>query len=287
MSGSPRVVALAGVALFQDTGRRHLASGVPRSGAFDAFAHAAATCLVGRSPADASLEVSGTVGIGVERPLTFAVTGVATVAIDGRTVPTWTALHAAPGVVLDVHATGRAYLAVGGGFRPRPVLGSRSTCVLGPLGPAPVAHGDVLPVCADSTAPTVGDVVQRPPDTTLLRAVPGPHLPLEAGAATITQASRIGVRLRPDRPVVSHGLLPSIAVLPGTIQVLPSGEWVVLGPDAGTMGGYPVLGVVASADLRHLAHMGPGDRPTFQPIAPKDAPEPDLPQVLRLGDLPG
>jgi allophanate hydrolase subunit 2 len=279
------VTALSGSALYQDAGRRHLDGGVPRSGAFDALAHAAATRLVGGSPQEASLEVVGLLEARVGQRLVVAVTGAATVHLDGRSAPAWTAIEVPVGTLLQVTAQGRGYLAVAGGFRPRPVLGSRSTCLMGPIGPAPVAVGDRLPVSRGGSGGTVGDVVQAPPAGSRLRAVPGPHLRLDVSRATVVDASRIGVRVRPERPVASQGTLPSLGVLPGTIQALPSGDWVVLGPDAGTMGGYPVLGVVASADLRLLAHVRPGDGLRLVPIGTEEIPDIPDPRVLRLGGL--
>jgi allophanate hydrolase subunit 2 len=99
--------------------------------------------------------------------------------------------------------------------------------------------------------------------------------------------SRIGIRLRPAGAVAAGASLPSLGVLPGAIQVLPSGDWVVLGPDAGTMGGYPIVGVVVSADLGRLAHVAPGQVLQLLPVAAGDAPRPVLPRILRLGALRG
>jgi len=45
----------------------------------------------------------------------------------------------------------------------------------------------------------------------------------------------------------------SSAVIPGTIQVPPSGQPIILMGDAQTTGGYPRIGVVIRADLWKLA----------------------------------
>jgi allophanate hydrolase subunit 2 len=47
--------------------------------------------------------------------------------------------------------------------------------------------------------------------------------------------------------------LLSHAVLPGTIQVPPNGQPIVLMGDAQTTGGYPKIGAVIKADLWKLA----------------------------------
>lgn len=287
MTGVARVEALVGSALFQDAGRRHVASGVPVGGAFDRFAHEAATRLVAGTPADAALEVAGTLVLSTPGRLTCALAGSASLRVDGRAAPVWTALDVPAGSRIEVAATGRGYLAITGGLHPKPVLGSRSTCLMGPVGPAPIRAGDALPLGPIRTADTVGDVVAPPPPTDELRVVPGPHHPLTAGPVTVVDVSRIGIRLRPAGAVAAGASLPSLGVLPGAIQVLPSGDWVVLGPDAGTMGGYPIIGVVVSVDVGRLAHVVPGQVLTLRPVAAGDAPRPVAPRILRLGALRG
>lgn len=119
--------------------------------------------------------------------------------------------------------------------------------------------------------------------------VPGPHVALPAGTWTVVEASRIGIRLRPLRSPVAGatGTLPSLGVVPGTIQVLPAGDCMVLGPDSGTMGGYPVAGVVCTADLDRLAALMPGDGLDLAPVAVDLAPVPTPVEVVRLHQLPG
>ncbi len=287
MSAALRVEALAGSALYQDVGRGHVASGVPVGGAFDRFAHEAATRLVGGTPADATIEVTGTLVLSTPVRLTCALAGSAALLVDGRQAPAWTALDVRAGARIEVAATGRGYLAIAGGLHPEPVLGSRSTCLMGPVGPAPIRVGDTLPLGPFWTADTVGDVVGRLPQTDQVRVVPGPHLALPAGPVSVVDVSRIGIRLRPTSEVAAAASLPSLGVLPGAIQVVPSGEWIALGPDAGTMGGYPVIGVVVSADVDRLAHVVPGQVLHLLPVAAGDAPRPVAPRVLRLGAVRG
>ncbi|RYZ12223.1 MAG: hypothetical protein EOO24_03965, partial [Comamonadaceae bacterium] len=69
-----------------------------------------------------------------------------------------------------------------------------------------------------------------------------------------TQSNRMGARLAgPElqrrRPIE----LLSAGVVPGVIQVPPSGQPIVLMGDAQTTGGYPRIGVVLQADLGALA----------------------------------
>jgi allophanate hydrolase subunit 2 len=285
-----RVVALSGAALYQDDGRRHVDSGVPTSGAFDRYAHAAATALVGGSSTEACLEVVGAIVLQADVPITCAVTGPAALHVSGGEAAPWTALDVAAGSMLEIQAVGRGYLAVAGGFQPRAVLGSRSTCLLGPIGPAPVRTGDLLPLSHVCTSRTAGDFVRPPSRPAMIRVIPGPHLQVASGQTRVEEVSRIGVRLsggslRDASPARAD--LPSLGVLPGTVQVLPSGQWMVLGPDAGTMGGYPVAGVVASADLGSLAHVSIADPVRLEVITADQAPDPPAPEIVHVHGLGG
>ena len=286
---SLHVVALAGTALYQDAGRHHVDSGVPISGAFDRYAHESGNGLLGGSAVEASLEIVGMIELAADVPVTCAVTGSAAVSVDGGLVAHWMAFDLAAGARVRVTAQGRGYLAVAGGFQPGAVLGSRSTCLMGPLGPPPVGLGDALPLSAAPTSATAGDYLRPPERPTTIHATPGPHLELAGGEVRVLESSRIGVRLTSGR-IVNPGPgsavrqdLPSMGVLPGTIQMLPSGDWMLLGPDAGTMGGYPVVGVVSSADLDAVAHLRAGDRMV---LAPGDRlPPPRRPGIVRVRGL--
>ena len=211
--------------------------------------------------------------------------------VGGRPAAPGTSLDVPAGAQVLVHAEGRAYLSVAGGFQPTPVLGSRSTCLLGPIGPPPVGIGDLLPLAATRTSGTAGDFVRAPDLRAGVRVVPGPHLRIASCDVRVLDASRIGVRLTAGR-LEGEGArvrsdLPSLGVLPGAVQVLPSGDWMLLGPDAGTMGGYPVAGVVATADLGRWAHVRVGEVVHLEVIVAGDAPDPAAPAVVRVQGLGG
>lgn len=286
-----RVTELRGSALYEDAGRRLVASGVPVSGAFDRHAHEAGVLLVGGTVAQASVELLGRIELVALVPVTCAVTGAGSVSIDGVRAAAWTAMDVDAGRRVEVRAQGRAYLAVAGGFQPSPELGSRSTCVLGPIGPTPIGVGDLLPLGPAGRSGTVGDFVRPPQWRPRVRVIAGPHLHLDSCTVRVVQTSRIGVRITGGRlgPVgaqeSARSDLPSLGVLPGTIQVLPSGDWVLLGPDAGTMGGYPVAGVVVSPDLGALAHVDVGASLRLEVVTGVDSSLPAGVEIIRVRDL--
>ncbi len=82
-----------------------------------------------------------------------------------------------------------------------------------------------------------------------------------------TRANRVGVRLNPPADALPIGLpgnLPTIPVFPGCVQLPPDGHPIVLGPDAGTTGGYAVIGVLMRTGLDRLAQARPGRRVVFR-----------------------
>jgi biotin-dependent carboxylase-like uncharacterized protein len=177
----------------------------------------------------------------------------------------------------------RTYLAVAGGIDVPPVLGSRSTdlmaCFGGHQGRAlrrgdRLAVGDAAQAQAAVGGPAFGvrsprwsGLAVREDDSSrpvTLRVLPGPEFEqftqasrdaLWSHAWRITpNSNRMGYRLAgaelkrgEDGDLLSHG------VVPGVIQVPPSGQPIILMGGAQTTGGYPKIGVVIGADLWKLA----------------------------------
>lgn len=186
-------------------------------------------------------------------------------------------------------AGARAYLAISGGIDVPVVLGSRSTCLPGAfggfdgralragdgIGPA-LASGDRQPAAVarpELVWPVSDDAGTDPDDPgdpgaadrpAILRVVGGPAAGLDVllagdwrvGAA----ADRVGVRLDGESAPRIGGETLTHGVPWGAIQVPPDGRPIVLGADHQATGGYPVVGVVISADLPVLGQLRPGAR---------------------------
>src|SRR5690606_33357720 len=132
----------------------------------------------------------------------------------------------------------------------------------GGLGGRPLRRGDILATLpAPAPAfPPVGrhwPAARRPAYTAnpSLRLLPGPHLSCLAPDALATPAAaelrvgklanRMGYRLAGvELPHARRCSLPSLGVVPGTLQVPPDGRPILLMADAQTTGGYPVAGVI-------------------------------------------
>ena len=162
---------------------------------------------------------------------------------------------------------GPAYLTVSG-WSDRQTLGSCATDTFSGLGGRVLAVGDEL--SGEAAVPDRGRVgmFQRPvPDA------PGPVRVMSFGDPpamdfferrwTVRRRSRSGVRLASNGWTGPATSIESMPVIPGTIQVTPDGEAIVLGPDGGLTGGYPVVGVIASVDLDRMSLPGEGESITF------------------------
>jgi antagonist of KipI len=78
----------------------------------------------------------------------------------------------------------------------------------------------------------------------------------------------MGLRLREARLELRAPLeLVSAAVVPGTVQLPPSGDPIVLMAEAPTCGGYPRIGHVPAVELPRLAQCRPGDSVRFAPMS--------------------
>jgi len=270
-------IASCGLVLVEDLGRPDAVGwGVPSSGAADRAALRRANRLVGNPEECAALEVIGGLSATAMADAVIAVTGAdVEVRVGGRAASTECGVDVVAGdsVVVGVARRGlRAYVAVRGGVGAPTTLGSRSRDVLSGIGPMPLTAGDA--VCTTGISPASGPWRERLPvagaRATALRITPGPHLSwidpeaLVRTAWTVSATSnRVGLRLEGAPLQRPAGEIEPVPVLPGAIQLPPDGRPIVLGPDAGVTGGYPVIACIAD-DLDALGQLAPGDPLTLR-----------------------
>jgi antagonist of KipI len=85
------------------------------------------------------------------------------------------------------------------------------------------------------------------------------------GFTVLTDSDRMGVRLEGLKLKAENTAeLVSEAVAPGTIQVPPSGQPILLLGDCQTIGGYPKIAHVITVDLPTAAQLRPGDKVHFR-----------------------
>jgi antagonist of KipI len=172
-------------------------------------------------------------------------------------------------------ATGvRAYLCVHGGFHAPSVLASRSALEA-------IRKGEKLPCSASAIRSRFTAELESHADrdnSQVLSILPGlqgswfEEAEFLSQMFTITPASnRMGLRLKgkslrmPKREMISE------PVCPGSVQVTPDGQCIVLGVDGQTIGGYPKIAQVIQADLDLLGQLRPGQAIQFKKITLEEA----------------
>jgi antagonist of KipI len=268
--------------------------GVPPGGAADRAALVLGNALVGNAPEAAALEVSlagPTLTAGCE--LACVLYGAPFVVhSDRQWLAVGTTFTLTPGETVQIGTSPqgmRAYFCVRGGLEVPAVLGSHSA--LAPLSagvelgcsPGRIS-GRRLPPCLPGAIPGCPGPLRR--ESAVLRALPGAQGDWFPPAAVfgdveddggppifrVTSASnRMGVRLEgPPLPVPGRELL-SEPVCPGTVQVTRDGQCIILGVDGQTIGGYPKIAQVVSADLDLVGQLRPGDRVRFRRVTLNEA----------------
>lgn len=186
----------------------------------------------------------------------------------------------------------RCYLAVKGGWKLTSVLGSFSTHLKASFGGwkgRALQKGDTIPIGLSNQVHSINAEIAKwfvYPDFLYnagsIRVMPGPEWDwLEYSTQkkllnepfTITnQSDRMGYHLKgialersEKRELLSSG------VLPGSIQLLPNGNPLLLMADCQTTGGYPRILQVAKVDLPKLAQMGAGESFSFNLIDTREA----------------
>ncbi len=91
----------------------------------------------------------------------------------------------------------------------------------------------------------------------------------------LPNSDRMGLRLRTEHEqgftVNTSRQLISRAVMPGTVQLPPDGQPIVLLADSQTTGGYPVIAHVISVDVPRAAQVRANDHIIFEEIALEEA----------------
>lgn len=297
-----------GISSIQDQGRfgfREL--GINTGGVMDHSSASLANMLVANERTAALVEISsGEWSALTNQNLLVALGGKGyTALVNNRPIRFWQPYWLQPGDTLQLlpdQGGGTAYLAIHGGIRVSPVLNSRSTHSTGKFGGLKgrlLRAGDLLPVAVLLNAlaekivrqlsrtgshHALGLATSAVPhfERRQLKIIAGPEwqdfeeaqqaLLLNSEFKVSPRSNRMGYRLQ--GPALQHAPQEdfiSTAVVPGTIQVTPDGQLLVLMADAQTTGGYPRIAQVALTDLPLLAQHVPGTMLSFRLISLESA----------------
>lgn len=178
----------------------------------------------------------------------------------------------------------RGYVAVAGGIGVTEVLGSRSTdlrAVFGGHQGRKLQAGDILPIDKARTAAVSANwhVSWPRPDGKMIeiRYLHGvqadwfskeAHRLFSGSLYEISPTSdRTGTRLNgPKLTLKEPREMVSQPVVFGSVQVPPDGQPIVLMSERQTIGGYPQIGHVISADIPKLARAWPGTQVRFHEV---------------------
>ncbi len=298
MTNALRVIGPGPHTTVQDLGRTGYQDvGVPASGPLDRVSLRLANALAGNPPGAPVLELllqGPTLEVMAESvriALVGCSAGIEIRTGNARTVPAGESVRLARGEVFRIGALRDsvcAYLALEGGIDVPMVLGSASTYVRGAFGgldgrrlrkddsvPLKLASVDVR---AERTLARLHDLAFDQP----IRVVLGPQTDYFTADALTTflsseytvspQADRMGYRLA--GPVLAHAAgydLVSDGVVTGAVQVPGSGLPIVLMADHQTIGGYPKIATVISADVPVVGRRRPGRPIRFVAVEVREA----------------
>ncbi|MDN7135435.1 biotin-dependent carboxyltransferase family protein [Pseudidiomarina terrestris] len=296
------------LATLQDFGRfGHQAQGVTEGGPMDERAFLWANRLLGNSYNAAQIEITlGQFKAKFRHATLFVVTGAEfPLSLNGNSIKSWRVYQAQAGDTLSVghNDSGlRSYLAVSGGFRAEPVLGSVATVVRDGLGGLqqqgkPLAKGDVLAAEAglaktlESRRPS-SSVVTAIPSRPVLDLIPAGQIQQFSSAArellvgqtyqVTNKQDRMGVRLQGQQPLPQVPASMISEPLPmGSVQVPADGQPIVMMNDHQTLGGYPKIGVLSWTARSILAQLPAGRKFQFRWLELAEA-QRELRQVWRF-----
>lgn len=275
---SLRILRLAAGSSFQDFGRPGFRRyGVAPGGAFDRESYRLAMALVGRSEGVAvEIPIPGADFEVMEADRLALVGAVCAVSRNEEPVPSQATFPVAAGDRLKIGPADqgvRVYLASARGWSVGKRLGSASGIV-----PSSELTADLSSVTSNQGRARLASVPESL-TSHQLRILPGPQAGLEDLNELVHRtfrvslnSNRMGVRLEGGGFRV-RGERPSEASVAGAVQLAPSGELLVHGPDGPTIGGYPKIAVVIDADLDRLAQLRPTSEVQLEVVDPHSAKE--------------
>ncbi|MBM7587729.1 antagonist of KipI [Bacillus pakistanensis] len=244
--------------------------------------------------------------------------------IDGQSLPLWRPVLIKKGSELRIGQCQdgcRAYIAIAGGLNVSSIMNSKSTYLRAEIGGfkgralkpddelKPGQIGSLSKNMIQSLTPNLinspftemewtvaSELIPTHHKKAYIRVTPGRQYHLFSKDSldnffnepfNITaQSDRMGYRLEGPRLKLQHEEdMISEAVSFGTIQVPSNGNPIILLADRQTIGGYPKIAQVATADLPYVAQLKPGDRVAFKEITVEEAQKLYLKQEWNLQQL--
>lgn len=267
----------------QDLGRKRYRSfGVPISGAMDKYSMILANKLLGNEERMPVMEMTYTgARLMFENETLFVVTGAdLSPTLNGKVIEMNMVYPVSFGDILDFgkpNYGSRAYLGVKGGFKTDYVLGSYSYFE-GIIPKNKIEKGDRLPIAAyekglkHSSAKV--KVKKEHFKTDWLHVTKGPEFDILSKRRTAflfkkkfeidTLNNRMGYQLKGRFSSMNKTEIITSVLIPGTVQLTPSGKLIIMMRDCPTTGGYPRILQLTDEAINRLAQLKAGDSFTFR-----------------------
>jgi len=273
---------------FQDLGRFGQAHiGLSQGGPIDLHAHCWANFLLDNAAKATTIEISyGNCAIQAEVDCIIAITGAEMNAhIDAEPISNWSSHFIRKGQTLKLNYASKgihAYLAIQHGFQAPRILGSSATVVRNGIGRL-LKSETKIDYSYHAKAPKA---LKRTPSQYLPDYDSTDHLRLvlpsdqDPEFQQLLLSTEFTISQHSDRMGINLTATPALPALPGiisegislgAIQLLPSGNPIILMNDRQTQGGYAKIGNIARLDLPLLAQARPGSDIKLLPIPRQQA----------------
>ncbi len=292
MSALLKLLAPGMLSSIQDKGRLGFGSfGVPRSGAIDPVSLRLGNALVGNDPYEAAIEFrlmgptitakNGSIRVAIACHAEAELTAFQT--DEKHLISPWQTVIINEGDVLKILALqsgATGYLCVEGGLDIDPILGSCSTYARAKMG-SPLQANDELRVTQTAMPWQCERKLIEPLQNTgaPLHVILGPQDDyfsdeeinrfLKKGFKVSSDVDRMGIRLEGSKilalPEKGSDLI-SDGLVAGAIQVPGNGQPIILSVDCQSVGGYPKIATVVSADLHIMGQLSPGNEIQFEAV---------------------
>jgi len=281
---------------FQDLGRNNLYHiGLPFSGAMDRRNFLIANSLVGNQKESAAIEfayqgpllkvVKGNINFAITGNVNFKIKKKSLKTIDGECYKTYVLDQ---GDELDIISTSQSvygYLAVSGGFKVEKYNNSYSTTVRAGIGANngnKIANNDEVNINNFKKKYLSNKLSFVNPKIEYIRILKGTNFNyfsenslrkfLSEEFIITKLTDRMGMRLKgPKIENNKESNIRSEGLIKGVIQVPPDGNPIIMLSDHGTIGGYPKIGVVISADYDKIVQLSPNSKLKFKLIELEEA----------------
>lgn len=297
MTACLKIITPGMLSTLQDKGRfGYGSSGVPRSGAIDPLSLRLGNALVGNDPYETAIEFrfmgpvimaeKGPVRVGLACHASAELTDIQN--NEKIQLSPWQTVTLNEGDILKVSALNEGatgYLTIEGGIKLDPVLESNSTYARAKLGGdtgAPLQANDVLEMKHEATLRSCEKIMIEPltiPNGPM-HVILGPQDDyfseqeindfLTKPFIVSSDVDRMGIRLEGPKvkalPDKGHDII-SDGLVVGSIQIPGNGQPIILCSDCQSVGGYPKIATIISADLYQLGHVTPGAEICFKAVS--------------------